>query len=211
MIYLLHQDIFIAAIDTSSTTIAYTMAELIRHPSVKQMVEQEVRRVAKGKAQVDETDLPKLAYLKQVIKETLRLHPPFALIIRETTDSCTIGNKYHIPAKTRVLLNVPAISTDPEHWKNPEEFWPERFVDSEVDFKGMHYELLPFGTGRRVCPGINFATALLELALANLVFRFDWKLPEGMLAEDLDMEAFGLGVSNKAPLCLVASVPIIMN
>lgn len=185
------------------------MTELMRNPSAKQKVEQEVREVAKGKSQVDETDLPKLVYLKHVIKESLRLHPPVPLIPRETTENCTIDNRYMIPAKTRVLFNVAAISTDPKYWKNPEEFMPERFMNSQVDFKGLHYEFLPFGGGRRGCPGINFATPLIELALANLLLRFDWKLPEGTLAQDLDMEeALGIATGKKIPLCLVASPTI---
>ncbi|XP_012855748.1 PREDICTED: cytochrome P450 71A9-like [Erythranthe guttata] len=200
-------DIFSAGTDTSATAIEWTMTELVRNPTVKQKVQQEVRQVAKGKTKVEETDLPKLAYLKLVIKESLRLHPPAPLMIpRETTEKCTIDNKYEIPAKTRVLFNASAIGMDPEYWENPERFWPDRFLNRQVDFRGQHFELLPFGAGRRGCPGINFSMPLVELALANLLFCFDWKLPEGMSAEDVDLEeAIGITMHKKIPLVLVTS------
>ncbi|KAL8041860.1 hypothetical protein ABFX02_09G011700 [Erythranthe guttata] len=200
-------DIFAAGTETSATAIEWTMTELVRNPTVKQKVQQEVRQVAKGKTKVEETDLPKLTYLKLVIKESLRLHPPLPLLVpRETTEKCTIDNKYEIPAKTRVLFNASAIGMDPEYWENPERFWPDRFLNRQVDFRGQHFELLPFGAGRRGCPGINFSMPLVELALANLLFRFDWKLPEGMSADDVDMEeAVGITMHKKIPLVLVAT------
>lgn len=182
------------------------MAELMRNPAVKEKAQQEVREVVKGKTGIEETDLPNLTYLKHVIKESLRLHPPAPLLVpRETGEDCII-DKYKIPAKTRVFFNAAAISTDPAYWENPERFWPDRFINSQVDFRGQHFELLPFGAGRRGCPGINFSIPLVELALANLLFPFDWKLPEGVLAEDLDMEEEpGITMRKKVPLLLVAS------
>ena len=165
----------------------------------------EVREVAKGRGKVEENDLPKLTYLELVIKEALRLHPPVPLSIpRETTEDCTVGD-YTIPAKTRVLIDVRSIGTDPKYWENPNEFRPDRFLNSSIDFKGQHFELLPFGVGRRGCPGSSFAILLVQLALANLLYRFDWELPDGMSIEDVDMEAnFGLTMFKKTPLCLVA-------
>jgi len=136
----------------------------------------------------------------------LRLHPPAPLLVpRETTDDCTIEG-YHIPAKTRVFVNAKSIGTDPKYWKNKNEFQPERFLDSSVDFRGQHFELLPFGAGRRGCPGMNFAILIIELALANLLHRFDWELSHGIRRQDLDMEeAIGLTVHKKVPLFLVAN------
>ncbi|KAH6770566.1 hypothetical protein C2S52_015369 [Perilla frutescens var. hirtella] len=203
-------DVFVAGTDTSAATIVWTMAELIRNPSVKQKSQQEVRAMVKGKAKVEETDLPKLKYLKQVIKESFRLHPPAPLLVpRETTEVCIIDDKYEIPAKTRVFFNAAAISTDPRVWEYPTEFLPERFENSQVDYRGKHFELLPFGAGRRGCPGIGFAIPVVELALANLLLCFDWKLPDRISAEDVDMEeAVGITVHKKTPLCLVAS-PVI--
>ncbi|XP_073125137.1 strychnine-11-hydroxylase-like [Henckelia pumila] len=199
--------IFSAGIDTSSATIEWTMTELVRNPKVKERAEQEVRKMFKGKARIEENDLQNLIYLKLVIKESFRLHPPAPLLVpRETIEKCTIANKYEIPAKTRVMFNASAIGTDPRYWKNPEQFCPERFLDSDIDFRGQHFELLPFGSGRRGCPGINFALSLVELALANLLYFFNWDLPQDMSAQDLDMEeSLGVTMHKKIPLCLIAS------
>ncbi|KAL1542025.1 cytochrome P450 71A9-like [Salvia divinorum] len=201
-------DVFVAGTDTSTATIVWTMTELIRNPTVKRKAQREVREIAKGKPMVEESDLPKLSYLKQVIKGSFRLHPPVPMVPRETTEPCTIdGGRYHIPAETRVFFNLAAMSADPAVWENPREFSPERFEESEVDFRGKHFELLPFGAGRRGCPGINFSILVVELAVANLLFRFDWKLPEGISAEEVDMnESLGIVMHKKTPLCLIASL-----
>ncbi|GFP88419.1 cytochrome p450 71a9 [Phtheirospermum japonicum] len=203
-------DVFVAGTDTSAATIVWTMAELARNPTIKQKAQQEIRQIAQGKPRVEENDLPKLTYLKHVIKESLRLHPPAPLLVpRETTENCTIDNEYEIPAKTRVLFNGLAISTDPGYWENPERFWPDRFANSEVDFRGRHFELLPFGAGRRGCPGINFSIPIVGLALANLLFCFDWEIPDGMTGNDIDMEEeIGITMHKKTPLCLIATPKI---
>ncbi|PIN27030.1 Cytochrome P450 CYP2 subfamily [Handroanthus impetiginosus] len=200
-------DLFIAGTETSAATIVWTMTELIRNPEIKQKAQQEVRKIAKGKLEVEESDLPKLKCLKLIIKESLRLHPPTPLLLpRETTQSCTIGSKnYFIPAKTRVFFNATTISKDPRFWEDPERFWPDRFMNGEIDFRGQNFELLPFGAGRRGCPGINFAVSLVELVLANLLLRFDWGLEEGIEVKDIDMEeAVGITMHKKTPLRLVA-------
>ncbi|TXG66881.1 hypothetical protein EZV62_008156 [Acer yangbiense] len=202
-------DIFIAGTDTSSATLVWTMTELIRNPSVMRRAQDEIRQVVNGKEMVEEDQLPKLIYLKSVIKEALRLHPPAPLVPRETIQDCTVGG-YKIPAKTRVIINIKSIGTDGKHWENPLEFRPERFLNSSIDFREPNFEMVPFGVGRRGCPGMNFAIPLLELALANLLYRFDWKLPPGMTSEDLDMEeALGLTMPKKTPLCLAATPAII--
>ena len=180
------------------------MTALIRNPSVMQSAQTEVREAVKGKERVEECHLPKLIYLKSVVKEGLRLHPPAPLLVpKETLENCTIEG-YNIPAKTRVFVNAKSIGTDSKYWKNQNEFQPERFLDSSIDFRGQHFELLPLGAGRRGCPGINFAILVIELAIANLLHRFDWELPQGIRRQDLDMEeAFGLTMHKKVPLCLV--------
>ncbi|EXB94453.1 Cytochrome P450 71A9 [Morus notabilis] len=201
-------DIFIAGSDTTATALVWIMADLIKNPSVMKRAQEEVREVSKGKGKVLERDLSKLNYLKLVIKEGLRLHPPAPLLVpRETTQSCIIEG-CQVPPKTRVFVNAKVIGRDPKYWEDPNEFRPERFLDSSVDFKGQNYfELLPFGAGRRGCPGINFGVVLIELALANLLCRFDWQLPHGVKREDLDMEeAFGLTMHKKIPLCLDATI-----
>lgn len=153
---------------------------------------------------MDETDLHLLVYLKSVIKETLRLHPSLPLLIpRECRERCRI-NGYDIPAKTRVAVNVWAIGRDSRYWVEAESFKPERFLNSPIDFKGTDYEYLPFGAGRRMCPGIAFGIPNVELPLAQLLYHFDWKLPNGMKNEELDMtESFGITSGRKSDLCLI--------
>ncbi|PPR83580.1 hypothetical protein GOBAR_AA37132 [Gossypium barbadense] len=118
-------------------------------------------------------------------------------------EDCVVED-YEIPAKTRVIINAKSIGTDPKYWENPHDFRPDRFMKSSVDFKGQHLEFFPFGVGRRGCPGTSFAIMLLQLVVANCLYRFDWKLPEGMSVEDVDMEEeLGITVFKKTPLCLV--------
>ena len=181
------------------------MSELIKNPEAMKRAQEEVREVAKGKGMVDERELSKLSYLKLVIKEGLRLYPPSPLLVpRETMEFCRVKG-YNIPSGTMVFVNARQIGRDSKYWDNPNQFWPERFLESSVDFRGKHFELLPFGAGRRGCPGVNLGVVLIELALANLLCYFDWELPDGMKREDLDMEeAYGLTMHKKIPLCLVA-------
>ncbi|KAL2320166.1 hypothetical protein Fmac_029135 [Flemingia macrophylla] len=107
---------------------------------------------------IEEEDVEKLVYLKAVIKETLRFYAPTPLLLREAIRSFTIDG-YEIKLKTIVYVNGLAIQRDPEAWKDPEEFYPERFLNNEIDFKGQDFELLPFGAGRRICPGISLGMA----------------------------------------------------
>jgi len=182
------------------------MVQLARNPSVMKKAQEEVRNVIGKKGKVEESDLPQLQYLKFVVNETLRLHPPLPLLIpRETMQNCKI-NGYNVNPKTRVFVNVWAIGRDGDAWENPEEFNPDRFIGSAVDYKGHDFQFLPFGAGRRVCPGIQFGAATVELALANLLYSFNWELPPGMNKKDIDMhEAPGLVTHKKIALSLVAS------
>ncbi|XP_028556789.1 cytochrome P450 71A9-like [Dendrobium catenatum] len=198
------QEAFIAGTDTSSATIIWAMIELIRNPRVMKKLQEELQKATNGNSHrlIQESELEKLEYLKQVIKESLRLKPP--LIPRETIQECEIQG-YTIPAYTRVIINAAAITTDPNIWENPLDFLPERFEGMDVDFKGHDFELLPFGFGRRKCPGINFTMVIVELALANLLHCFDWSIPNGIKAEDINMEeAIGVARHKKEALCLVA-------
>ncbi|XP_062015712.1 phenylacetaldehyde oxime monooxygenase CYP71AN24-like [Rosa rugosa] len=199
-------DMLIGGSDTSSTALEWLMAELVRNPNVMAKVQEEVRRVVGKKARVDVSDIEQMDYLKCVIKEALRLHPPAPLLIpRETIAGVELGG-YYIPAKTRVFVNAFAIQRDPEFWDRPEEFLPERFEGNSVDFRGQDFQFIAFGGGRRGCPGVTFAVAAAEYELANLLYWFDWKLPSSgsALAETLDMtEVYGLTVHKKAPLHVV--------
>ncbi|TKY69135.1 steroid 17alpha-monooxygenase or 17alpha-hydroxyprogesterone aldolase [Spatholobus suberectus] len=199
-----YEDIFGAGGETSSTTINWAMAEMIRDPRVMKKAQVEVREVYMTKGMVDEISIDELKYLKLVVKETLRLHPPSPLLIpRECGQACEIDG-YHIPVKSRVLVNAWAIGRDPNYWTEPERFYPERFIDSSINYKGSNFEYIPFGAGRRICPGSTFGLINVELALAFLLFHFDWMLPNGMKSEDLDMtEQFGVTVRRKDDLYLI--------
>ena len=180
------------------------MTEMLKNPRVMKEAQAEVRRVFDAKGNVDETTIHELKYLKAVVKETLRLHPSAPLLLpRESRESCEI-NGYEIPEKTRVIVNAWAIGRDPRYWSEAETFYPERFLNSSIDFRGTDFEYIPFGAGRRMCPGITFAIPNIELPLAQLLYHFDWKLPNGMRPEGLDMtETFGITVARKKDLVLI--------
>ncbi|WCJ38657.1 cytochrome P450 family 71 subfamily B polypeptide 35 [Euphorbia peplus] len=200
-------DMFVAGTDTSSATLEWALTELARHPTVMKKAQQEVRNIASGKGTIDESDLLHLHYMKAVIKETMRLHPPVPLLVpRESMEECVLSG-YKIPAKTRVLINSYAISRDPESWENPLEYNPQRFIDKDIDFKDQDFRFLPFGGGRRGCPGYVFGLATIEVALARLLYHFNWELPVGVGADDVDLtEIFGLATRKKTPLVLVPTV-----
>lgn len=180
------------------------MSEMLKNPKVLERAQAEVRQVFDATKQVDETGLHKLTYLKMVIKETLRLHPPAPLLVpRECREHCQIKG-YTIRPGTRVIVNAWAIGRDPRFWPEPERFKPERFEDSSVDFKGADFEYIPFGAGRRSCPGMMFALPNMELPLAQILYHFDWQLADGLRHEELDMsEAFGSIAAKKNDLYVV--------
>ncbi|KAM3308751.1 hypothetical protein P3S67_010495 [Capsicum chacoense] len=163
-------DIFLAGTETSSATIIWALAEMIKNPNVLAKAQSEVRQVFKGKKKYDEEDLEKLTYLNLVVKEALRLHPRVPLIgPRECREQADI-NGYTIPLKTRVLINAWALARDPGCWDDPESFMPERFENSSIDFTGNYFEFIPFGAGRRICQGMSFGLANVTHALAQLLF-----------------------------------------
>ncbi|PNX97505.1 cytochrome p450 71d11-like protein [Trifolium pratense] len=200
-------DIFGAGGETSASTIDWAMVEMIRDPKIMKKAQAEVRGLFSMKGRVDENYINELNYLKLVVKETLRLHPPAPLLLpRECGQACEI-NGYKIPIKSKVIVNAWAIARDPNYWTEPERFYPERFIDSDIDYKASNFEYIPFGAGRRICPGSSFGLRNIELALALLLYHFDWMLPSGIRSEKLDMtEEFGVAVRRKDDLFLVPVV-----
>ncbi|KAJ4710981.1 Cytochrome P450 [Melia azedarach] len=199
-------NIFLGGVDTSAITVIWAMAELSKKPRLMKKAQSEIRTCIGNKGRVTESDIDQLQYLKMVIKETMRLHPPAPMLLAREAMSHFKVNGYDIHPKTLIQVNAWAIGRDPNYWKNPEEFVPERFIDNSVDFRGQHFEYLPFGSGRRICPGINMGVATSELALANLLYCFDWKLPNGMKEDDINMEestGVSLTLCKKTPLILV--------
>ncbi|GLT89901.1 hypothetical protein SLE2022_078620 [Rubroshorea leprosula] len=195
-------EMFAAGTDTTASTLEWAMAELLHNPRVLKKVQAELRsRVSAGK-KLEENDIENLPYLKAVIKETLRLHPPLPFLVPHMAmDSCRMLG-YHIPKETQVLVNVWAIGRDPKNWEKPTEFMPERFLEpNAVEYKGQHYEFIPFGSGRRMCPAMPLASRVLPLALGSVLYASDWALDDGLRPEDMDMtEGVGFTLRKSVPL-----------
>ncbi|CAN6359487.1 unnamed protein product [Urochloa humidicola] len=197
-------DLFIGGIDTTSKVIEWAMAYLIKNPGEMAKVQAEVRQIA-GARGVLEEQLVRMSRVQAALKEAMRLHPPAPLLIPRETIQDTKLHGYDIPAKTRVIINAWAIGRDKESWENAEQFLPERFMHNAPDYNGKDFRFIPFSAGRRGCPGIVFATRLAELALANLMYHFDWELPEGQDLESFQVvESTGLTPALKSSLMLVA-------
>ncbi|KAL0410297.1 UNVERIFIED_CONTAM: cytochrome [Sesamum latifolium] len=173
------QDVYFASTDTIATTIIWAVTALIKNPSVLKKVQAELRALPtlQNKPMVEEEDIAtaRLPYFNAVIKE--------AAVFQR--------------------------GKDPELWEKPFEFMPERFLGDErklsLDLKGTDFGLIPFGAGRRGCPGITMALATVEIAMANLLYQFDWGLPDGMKKEDIDSDILpGMAMHKKNPLLLMA-------
>ncbi|XP_042052885.1 labd-13Z-ene-9,15,16-triol synthase, chloroplastic-like [Salvia splendens] len=172
--------------DTSATTVEFAMSELLNNPKAMEKAQKELSEVVGMDKIVQESHLPKLNFLNAVIKETLRLHPPVPLLVPRVPFQTTTVGGYTIPKGTKILLNVWAIQRDPTIWDNPGEFKPERFLvgSTSLDFKGNNFEFIPFGSGRRMCPGLPLAERMVAYLLASFLHSFDWKLADG---KKLDM------------------------
>ncbi|XP_020583590.1 cytochrome P450 93A2-like [Phalaenopsis equestris] len=183
------------------------MAELINNPIYMQKARAELDTIVGNHRLVDENDIPNLPYLKAIVMETLRLHPPTPLIPRESDKDCMVDG-FNIPAKTRLFINVWAIGRESKYWPDPLKFMPERFLVNEdndnviIDVRGQHFHLIPFGSGRRGCPGITAALQVVYSALASLIQCFEWKVAGD--GEKIDMtEASGLTLRRATPLLCI--------
>ncbi|XP_076953925.1 putative (S)-N-methylcoclaurine 3'-hydroxylase isozyme 2 [Bidens hawaiensis] len=197
-------ELFIAGTDTVVTTIEWAMAELLKNQNILQKVHEELKREEINANDIMKSDLSRLAYLNACIKETLRLHPVVPLLIpRRALEACEVMN-YTIPKHANVWVNVWAIMHDPKIWEEPNTFNPDRFLDLNIDFYGQDYEFLPFGGGRRMCPGIPSGIKSLQTMLAVLILEYDWSLPNGENPETLDMtEKFGVTLQKEKQLELI--------
>ncbi|KAK9091232.1 hypothetical protein Sjap_024409 [Stephania japonica] len=197
MIKALLLDLLAAGLDSTATTVIWAFAELMKRPFTMKKAQEELKDVIGLHRMVEEKDLVNLEYLNMVIKETLRLHPVAPLLVPRESIQDVIVNDYHIPKKTRLIINAWAIGRDPKAWSgDPEEFDPGRFANSDVDLSGRYFELIPFGAGRRGCPGLLMGLRSVQLVLGQLLHCFDWELPKGVSPCDLDMgEKFGLAVA----------------
>ncbi|KAJ6809306.1 putative geraniol 8-hydroxylase [Iris pallida] len=197
-------DYFIAGSDTSSVTVGWAMAELLRSPGTMATARAELASVVGPTREVAESDIPELPFLRAVVKETFRLHPTGPLLLPHTAEADAELGPYAVPKHSQVVVNVWAIGRDESVWEDAEAFKPERFLGSEMDFRGRHFELIPFGTGRRMCPGMPLADRMVHLTLASLIHSFEWKLPGGMKPADVDLtEKFGVSLALAVPLLAI--------
>lgn len=199
------QDIFIGGTDTTAIAVEWTMAELVRNPKKLLNTKEEIDRVIGSGTPVQESDIDRLPYLHAAVKEAMRLHPPVPLLLPyKSKADVEVKGGYFVPEGVQLLVNAWAIGRDPDHWKEPLSFIPERFLESGVEYKGGNFEYIPFGAGRRICPGWPLAARMVHLMVAALLQSFEWELPEGMKPEDLDMrEQFGFTMKKAVPLQIV--------
>uniref|UniRef100_A0A0D9ZA57 Cytochrome P450 n=1 Tax=Oryza glumipatula TaxID=40148 RepID=A0A0D9ZA57_9ORYZ len=199
-------DMFAAGSETSSTTLEWALTELVRNPHIMEKAQSEVREIFRGENKLTEEMMDKLSYLRLVIRETLRLHLPVPFLLpRQCREPCSVMG-YDIPVGTKVLVNAWAIARDNQYWDDPEVFKPERFENNHVDFKGIYFEFIPFGAGRRICPGIALGLANIELMLASLLYHFDWEFLDRDRNDEIDLsETFGITAKRKSKLMVYAT------
>ncbi|XP_031281311.1 trimethyltridecatetraene synthase-like [Pistacia vera] len=195
------QDLIAGGTESSAVTVEWAISELIKKPEIFAKATEELDRVIGRERWVEEKDIVNLPFIDAIVKETMRLHPVAPLLVPRMTRQDVKVAGYDIPKDTRALVSVWTIGRDPELWENPNEFYPERFIGKSIDVKGHDFELLPFGAGRRMCPGYSLGLKVIQSSLANLLHGFAWKLPGNMTKEDLNMEEiFGLSTPRKFPL-----------
>lgn len=195
-----------AGMDTTAISAEWAMAELIKNPRVLQKVHEELDRVIGNGRVMTELDFTDLPYLRSVTKEALRLHPPTRLMLPHRANTNVKVGGYDIPKGSTVHVNVWAIARDPEVWKNPLEFRPERFLEEDVDIKGHDFRLLPFGAGRRICPGAQLGLDMVTSMIGRLVHHFNWAPPSGVSPEAINFaERPGVVTFMNTPLEVVAT------
>ena len=208
LINIIMQVIILAGTDTSAITIEWAMSNLLNHPEVLKKARVEIDSQIGQENLIDEPDVSKLHYLQSIIFETLRLYPAAPLLVPHTPSSdCTIGG-YNVPRGAIVLVNAWAIHRDPELWDDPTSFKPERF-ENEEKLREFSHKLMPFGLGRRACPGVSLAQRLVGLTLGSLIQCFEWDRVDG---KEIDMiEGKGSTMPKVHPLEAMCKARPIVN
>uniref|UniRef100_A0A0D9XI28 Cytochrome P450 n=1 Tax=Leersia perrieri TaxID=77586 RepID=A0A0D9XI28_9ORYZ len=197
--------LLISGSDTSSSTMEWAMAELLNNPVQLAKACDELAHVVGSKRRIEESKIVQLPYLQAVVKEKLRLHPPVPLLPHRAKMEMQIMG-YTIPKGAKILINVWAMGRDKLIWTEPEKFMPERFIKRTIDFRGGDLELIPFGAGRRICPGMPLAIRMVHVVLASLLMHFKWRLPDDVERNGIDMtEKFGLTLVKAIPLSTLAT------
>ncbi|CAI8594410.1 unnamed protein product [Vicia faba] len=187
-------------VETTSGTLTWAISLLLKNPHVMKKAKEELNIHVEKERCVEVSDIKNLIYLQSIVKETLRLYPPVPLSVpREFSEDCNLDG-YVIEKGTRLILNLWKIHTDPKIWLDPLEFKPERFLttNKDIDVKGHSFELLPFGSGRRICPGISLGLQMVHMALASFLHSFEILNPS---SKPIDMtEGFGVTYIKATPL-----------
>ncbi|XP_012851535.1 PREDICTED: ferruginol synthase-like [Erythranthe guttata] len=187
--------------ESSSNTTEWAMAELLRNPKIMSKAKDELKTVIGENKQVGESDISKLPYLCAMIKEAFRCYPGGPVLIPHKADTNVEINGYMVPKDSQILVNVWAMGRDSSIWSNADMFEPERFLDNEIEYRGHDFEFIPFGSGRRICPGMPLARIMVHLMVASLIHNFEWKLEPGMKPEEIDMnDVLGLSLQKAVPL-----------
>ncbi|KAJ7979239.1 Cytochrome P450 [Quillaja saponaria] len=198
------KDLIGGGTDTSANTLEWAMSELLKQPHLIAKATEELDRVIGRERWVEEKDIPQLPFIDAIMKETMRLHPVAVLLAPHfaLADCNVLG--YDISKGTIILINTWSMGRDPSVWNSPGEFCPERFLGKTIDVKGQNFELLPFGSGRRMCPGYTLGLKMVQSNLANMLHGFNWRLTDNMKPKDLSMdEVFGLATHRKFPLVVM--------
>ncbi|KVI12210.1 cytochrome P450 [Cynara cardunculus var. scolymus] len=192
------QDLIAGGTDTAATTVEWAMSELIKRPDLIKKATEELDRVIGKERWVHETDFSNLPFIDSILKETMRLHPVAVLLAPHLAlEDCQVAG-YDITKGTTVFINSWSIGRDSSIWVDPESFRPERFLGRDIDVKGQNFELLPFGSGRRMCPGYSLGLKMMRSLLANMLHGFNWNLSETTRDEDINMEElYGLSTQRK--------------
>jgi cytochrome P450 len=200
--------LLLAGSDSISHGIGKAMEEVLKHPLLYTKALDELDKVVGKTRLVEESDIPKLPFLQNIIKETLRLHPPAPLLIPHgNSEACEVSG-YHIPAHSSVLINLYALSRDPSFWESPHEFTPDRFAGSILTVRGNDFHYIPFGFGKRGCPGLNLGMITLQYGLALCLQCINWRLSDGNAVTETskDLPDLFVGGELRVDPCLLGSL-----
>ncbi|KAL3810160.1 hypothetical protein ACJIZ3_000049 [Penstemon smallii] len=197
-----------AGTHTTTMTTVMLMIKLMKNQEILFRVRDEISNQALDGNSINESRLSECQYFQACIKEILRLHIPGAFgVPHRAIETCKVNN-YTIPKDTIILVNFWAIHLDPNNWEDPESFKPERFLGSNIDFMGAHFQFLPFSAGQRMCPAANVAVKNVQLIVAYLVYYFDWNFPDDVNQSNLDeiMGKLKTTFEKENPLCLIPKI-----
>jgi len=171
------------------------MAELLSNPTKLIKARKELSEEIGKDETIDESHIFRLPFLQAIVKETFRLHPPGPLLAPHKCDENVNILGFNVPKKAQILVNVWAMGRDSTIWENSNMFMPERFLECDINYKGNNFELIPFGAGKRICPGLPLPHRTVHLIVASLLHNFEWTLADGLKPEDMSMEQqFGLSL-----------------